>query len=251
MHRKQTDSLLYQLKLNEDRPTIPGDHDQPEPGLTPDTAPSYSHGDIIHTAPEFALADADVLAAERGDVIAGTSLWRDAWRRLLKNRLAVFGMVVVVIITLASLSGPFVIRKLTGISPDEIPSDVTRLRSTPPFRNPDGSFAWVHPMGTDNQGRDLLARVLQGGQISLMVGIIATFVSLLIGVSYGAIAGYLGGRIDNLMMRAVDVLYSLPYIIIVIVLLSMFRSQTARGQLILLFIALGPVSWLHMSRMLG
>src|SRR6185295_4349572 len=217
--------------MNEDEPKIPGDHDEPEPGLTPDPAWSYSEGDLIHTAPEFVLADADVLAAERGNVIKGTSLWRDAWRRLLKNRLAVFGMVVVVIITVASLSGPFVINKLTGISPDEIPSDVTRLRSTPPFRNPDGSFAWVHPMGTDNQGRDLLARVLQGGQISLMVGIIATLVSLIIGISYGAIAGYVGGSIDSLMMRLVDVLYALPYIILVIVLLAMFRSQTPRGQI--------------------
>jgi oligopeptide transport system permease protein len=73
-------------------------------------------------------------------------------------------------------------------------------------------------------------------------------VSLIIGVSYGAIAGYLGGRIDNLMMRLVDVLYSLPYIIIVIVLLAMFRSQTARGQVVLLFVALGSVSWLTMAR---
>lgn len=236
------------MEMSEDRPRIPGDHDQPEPGLTPDPALSYREGDIIHTAPEFALADADVLAAERGDVIAGTSLWRDAWRRLLKNRLAVFGMIVVLLITTASVLGPFVIRKLTGITPDLIPAGASHLRSTPPLRTSDGSFSWLHPMGTDNQGRDLLARVLQGGQISLMVGIIATLVSLLIGVSYGATAGYLGGRIDNLMMRAVDVLYSLPYIIIVIVLLSVFKSQTARGQVILLFIALGSVSWLTMAR---
>ncbi|HEV2826365.1 MAG TPA: ABC transporter permease [Pyrinomonadaceae bacterium] len=234
--------------MNDDRPTIPGDQDQPEPGLTPDPAPSYRHGDVIHTAPEYAVADADVLAVERGDTIAGTSLWRDAWRRLLRNRLAVFGMIVVAIVTLASLLGPFIIQKTTGITPDYIPSDVARLRSVPPLTGIDGAFAWTHPMGTDNQGRDLLARVLQGGQISLMVGIISTLVSLLIGVSYGATAGYLGGRVDNLMMRAVDVLYSLPYIIIVIVLLAVFRSQTARGQVILLFIALGSVSWLTMAR---
>ena len=103
-------------------------------------------------------------------------------------------------------------------------------------------------MGTDKQGRDLLALTLQGGQISQTVGIISTLMSLIIGVSYGAIAGYLGGRIDNLMMRLVDVLYALPYIILVIVLLAMFKSQTARGQLILLFVALGAVSWLTMAR---
>ena len=103
-------------------------------------------------------------------------------------------------------------------------------------------------MGTDRQGRDLLALTLQGGQISLMVGIIATLVSLVIGVSYGAISGYLGGRVDSLMMRLVDVLYAIPYLILVIVLLSMFKSQTARGQVLLLFVALGTVSWLTMAR---
>ena len=118
----------------------------------------------------------------------------------------------------------------------------------PPFTGPNGEFTWTHPMGTDISGRDQFARVLQGGQISLFVGILSTLVSLLIGVTYGAVAGYLGGRVDNVMMRIVDVLYSLPYVIVVIVLLSMFRSQTPRGQLILLFIALGSVSWLTMAR---
>src|ERR1700741_3094133 len=103
-------------------------------------------------------------------------------------------------------------------------------------------------MGTDNSGRDQFARVLQGGQISLFVGILSTLVSLLIGVTFGALSGYVGGRVDNLIMRMVDVLYSLPSVIVVIVLLSMFRSQTPRGQLTLLFIALGSVSWLTMAR---
>jgi len=180
--------------------------------------------------------------------VRASSLWRDAWRCLLRNKLAVFGMVVVGVVTLASLLGPYTIKRTTGLTPDYIPTEVSLLKSFPPFTSSDGSFSWTHPMGTDNQGRDLLARVLQGGQISLMVGIISTLVSLVIGVSYGAIAGYVGGRTDNIMMRVVDVLYSLPYIIIVIVLLSMFRSQTARGQLILLFVALGSVSWLTMAR---
>jgi len=234
--------------MNEDRPIVPGDHDKPEPGLTPDPSPSYREGDVIHTAPEFAIADADVLAPERGDVIGGTSLWRDAWRRLLKNKLAVFGMIVVTLVAIASIVGPAIIKGTTGYAPDTIPSDAKLIKSYPPFKAPDGSFSWLHPLGTDNQGRDMLARVLQGGQISLMVGIIATLVSLLIGVAYGAVAGYLGGRIDNLMMRFVDILYSLPYIILVIVLLAMFRRNTPMGQLVLLFIALGSVSWLTMAR---
>jgi oligopeptide transport system permease protein len=234
--------------MNEEQPIIPGDHDKPEPGLTPDPSSDYREGDVIHTAPEFAVADSDVLAPERSDIIEGMSLWRDAWRRLLRNRLAVFGLIVVAVVAIASLVGPYIIQKLTGHPPDYIPPDAALIKSFPPFTAPDGSLSWTHPMGTDKQGRDLLALVLQGGQISLMVGVISTLMSLLIGVSYGAIAGYLGGRIDNIMMRLVDVLYAVPYIVLVIVLLSMFKSQTARGQLILLFVALGAVSWLTMAR---
>jgi oligopeptide transport system permease protein len=234
--------------MNDDQPIVPGDHYPPEPGLTTDPAPSYRAGDVIHTAPEFAVADADVLAPERGDEVQGSSLWKDAWRRLLRNKLAVFGLIVVVVVTAASLLGPYIIQKLTGHAPDFIPNDAALIKSIPPFTGADGSFSWAHPMGTDKQGRDLLALVLQGGQISLMVGIISTLMSLIIGVSYGAIAGYLGGRVDNLMMRLVDVLYAVPYIVLVIVLLSVFKSQTARGQLTLLFVALGAVSWLTMAR---
>ena len=103
-------------------------------------------------------------------------------------------------------------------------------------------------MGTDTFGRDILARVLLGGRISLMVGIISTFVSLIIGITYGATAGFFGGRVDNIMMRIVDVIYAIPYMMIVIVLLAMFGGQTALGQLFLLFFALGAVSWLTMAR---
>jgi len=213
------------------------------------TEKQTDHEDLIHIGPEMAVAEADVHPDEAGTFVRGTSLWRDAWRRLLRNKLAVFGLVVVIVVTIASIIGPTVIQHTSGFAPDFIPANNPKLtRSMPPFKGPDNEFSWLHPMGTDNAGRDQLARVLQGGQISLFVGILSTLISLLIGVSYGAIAGYAGGRVDNLMMRIVDVLYSLPYIIVVIVLLSMFRSQTPRGQLTLLFIALGSVSWLTMAR---
>jgi oligopeptide transport system permease protein len=194
------------------------------------------------------LKEADLHEFEAAELIAGSSLWRDAWRRLLKNRLAVFGMVVVIAVTVASLVGPSVIKRLTGQAYDVIPKDARMNKSFPPFRSPEGGFSWSHPMGTDNAGRDIFARVLSGGQISLMVALIATLVSLLIGVSYGATAGYLGGRIDDLMMRVVDVLYSLPYVIIVIVLLALLPAKTPTGQLAQLFLALGAVSWLTMAR---
>lgn len=199
--------------------------------------------------------------AENVETIKGTSLGRDAWRRLLKNKLAVFGLVVMVLMVIAVTLGPLIIRLTTGLTADYIPSDVGNgelVNSFPPSAR--------HPMGTDEAGRDLLARVLQGGRISLMVGVISTFVSLIVGVSYGAIAGYLGGRIDNIMMRIVDIIYAIPYILIVIVLLSVFGGPNTPGwitslaetfggagnqglaQIFLLFFALGLVSWLTMAR---
>jgi oligopeptide transport system permease protein len=182
------------------------------------------------------------------EAVVGTSLWKDAWRRLRRNRLAIFGMVVVSIVIAASAIGPPIIQRFTGYTYDYIPSDSRLIRSFPPFRAPDGSFSWTHPMGTDIAGRDILARVLLGGRISLMVGIISTMVSLIIGVAFGATAGYLGGRVDELMMRIVDVLYAIPYMMVVIVLLAFFGGQSPLGQLFLLFVALGAVSWLTMAR---
>lgn len=224
-------------------------------------------GDITRPTAEMAVAEADVRTAEAGiqEPIAGTSLWKDAWRRLLKNKLAVFGMIVVAIIAFISIVGPFIIERTTGFSYDTIPTDMELTRAMPPFRDVNGNFSALHPMGTDTSGRDVLARVLIGGRISLMVGIISTLVSLLIGITYGATSGYLGGRVDNIMMRIVDVLYSLPYMMIVIVLLaffsgdsfikrfflnilSLFGGQQEHAQLFLLFFALGAVSWLTMAR---
>jgi oligopeptide transport system permease protein len=227
--------------LNQDPDLTEKIEESSTPERTPVDAP------VIQIGPEFAVAE-DVHSVVTGEVVAGTSLWRDAWRRLLKNRIAVFGMVVVIVMALASLTGPSAIKYATGYTYDFIPKESSLNKSFPPFRGPDGQFSWTHPMGTDIAGRDILARVLSGGQISLMVALIATLVSLLIGVSYGAIAGYLGGRIDDVMMRIVDVLYSLPYVIIVIVLLALLPAKTPTGQLAELFIALGAVSWLTMAR---
>jgi oligopeptide transport system permease protein len=189
-------------------------------------------------------------------VVKGASLWRDAWKRLLKNKLAVFGLVVISLIAIAVIVGPFIMQRAAGITPDGMPASGDLFKSSPP--------SWRNWMGTDDAGRDIFARVLQGGRISLMVGIISTIVSLLVGVSYGAIAGYMGGRIDNLMMRIVDILYSIPYILIVIVLLSVFGGPNTPewiqsmankfgggqglSQIFLLFFALGLVSWLTMAR---
>ena len=194
--------------------------------------------------------------SENVEAVKGASLWRDAWKRLLNNKLAVFGLIVLCIMTIAVIIGPAIIKWMTGFDYDDIPQDGNFIKSFPPSAQ--------HPMGTDDSGRDILARVLQGGRISLMVGIISTIVSLIVGVSYGATAGYLGGKVDNFMMRAVDIIYAIPYILLVIVLLSAFGGENAPAwiqsisnalgsgqglsQIILLFFALGLVSWLTMAR---
>ena len=164
--------------------------------------------------------DPELRLEASAEAVSGTSLWADAWKRLLKNKLAVFGMVVLAVMVVLVSIGPIILRWLTGITPDYIPSDGNLIKSFPP--------SLQHPMGTDEQGRDILARVLQGGRISLAVGVISTIVSLAVGVSYGAIAGYLGGKIDNVMMRIVDIIYAIPYILIVIVLLSVFGGPNTQ-----------------------
>ncbi|HVF41769.1 MAG TPA: ABC transporter permease [Pyrinomonadaceae bacterium] len=248
----------------ETTPTVPTEEgrgprsqwDAGAPALTPEGTPRGEpararRGDEIHAFPETAVGEGDVRGAaadESGEPARGTSLWRDAWRRLLKNKLAVFGMVVVCAIVVGVIIGPGIIRVTTGNTYDSIPRDSAFVRSFPPFSTPEGDFSWTHPMGTDSAGRDMLARVLQGGRISLMVGVISTFVSLIIGITWGATAGYLGGKVDDVMMRIVDVLYAIPYMMIVIVLLAFFGGQTPLKQIFLLFAALGAVSWLTMAR---
>lgn len=161
--------------------------------------------------------------------VKGRSLWDDALRRLLRNWAAVSGMVVLAVLVLVAIIGPH----LVPFSYDQInKNDVW----APPLTA-------GHLLGADSLGRDLLARLLMGLRVSLAIGLVATLVSLAIGIAWGAVAGYVGGVLDEVMMRVVDVLYSLPFIFFVILLMVTFGSN-----IILIFIAIGAVEWLTMSR---
>jgi oligopeptide transport system permease protein len=159
---------------------------------------------------------------------SSSSLWLDAWRRLLRNRLAAAGGLMLILLAFACLFGPL-------LSPYGYADQNLDNTFAPP-----GAGHWL---GTDQLGRDLLVRVLYGGRISLGVGLCATFVALTIGVIYGAVAGYIGGRTDAVMMRLVDILYALPFTIFVILLMVFFGRN-----IVLLFVAIGAVEWLTMAR---
>jgi oligopeptide transport system permease protein len=162
--------------------------------------------------------------------VKGRSLWDDARTRLLRNKAAVFGLILLGVLVVLAFLGPLLwVHDSSFIYRD-------RVQIGPTFEN-------LHLFGTDAQGRDLVARVLVGLRMSLMVGVVATMVSLAIGVIWGATAGFVGGRVDQLMMRIVDVLYSLPFIFFVIILMVVFGRN-----IILIFVAIGAVEWLTMAR---
>jgi oligopeptide transport system permease protein len=172
--------------------------------------------------------------------LRGRSLWIDARRRLRGNKAAMIGMAVLALVTLAAILAPLLSPYpyyatdygLISCAPDWWPGSTAACRA--------GGQHWF---GTDAVGRDLFVRVLFGARVSLAVGLVATFVSLVLGVGYGAIAGFVGRRSDELMMRVVDVLYSLPYIFLVIVLMVIFNRN-----FYLMFVAIGAVEWLTMAR---
>lgn len=164
----------------------------------------------------------------------GSSVGEAAWRRLKKNRLAIFGAVVLVSISVAC----FLVPPLLGLDPA---STDPAQRHLPPSAE--------HWLGTDSLGRDYAARVLIGGQTSLLVGLSATLASVLVGVMFGAVAGYFSGRTDEVMMRFVDFFYGVPYMFLVILIMLMF-SETARGDPLPVFLALGLVQWLTMARVI-
>ncbi len=167
----------------------------------------------------------DIAQAEQG-----TSLWKDAWLRLRKNHLAVFGLVTLVLFIVIALLTPW-------IAPYSYQAQNLELGASPPSA--------AHWLGTDIFGRDLMTQIMYGGRISLAVGFVATTVALLIGVTWGAIAGYVGGRTDAVMMRLVDILYALPFMIFIVLLTVVFGRN-----MLLLFLAIGAVEWLTMARIM-
>src|SRR5581483_7129607 len=192
------------------------------------------------------LPSADLAA---GQLEQGHSLWSDAWHRLRKNKPAVFGGVVLIALALLCFLGPLFSQSYEIQNLD--------LGAAPPSAQ--------HWLGTDTLGRDLFARILFGGRISLLVGLVASVVALIIGVTYGAVAGYLGGKVDTVMMRIVDIMYALPFTIFVILLMVFLKDPMQKvdawlsqyrwlsfgqgmGKILLLFAAIGAVEWLTMAR---
>jgi len=173
---------------------------------------------------------AEELKAAEGLAPESRSLTRDAMRRLLRNKAAAISLVVLALLILAALIAPALI-------PFGYEDPDWAAFRTPP------DFASGHYFGTDQNGRDLLARTLYGTRVSLAVALVATLVSVIIGVLYGAVSGYFGGKLDSIMMRFVDIMYALPYILFVILLMVIFGRNVY-----LLFAAIGALEWLTMAR---
>jgi len=172
----------------------------------------------------------NIKAIEISKTLKGRSLWVDARRRLFLNKAAVISLFTLIIISIVSVFGPFFLQYNFS------DTDWGSIYQPP-------SFETGHYLGTDGNGRDLLVRILHGGRLSLSIGLIATFVSVFIGVFYGTIAGFFGGKLDIFMMRIVEILYAMPYLIFVIILMVVFGRN-----IYFLFIAIGAVEWLTMAR---
>lgn len=162
--------------------------------------------------------------------VKGRSLWQDAAHRFFKNKAAVISLIIIFVITLFVIFAPY----LSQFAYDD--TDWGMMTSSPDFLS-------GHYFGTDSSGRDLLVRIAIGGRISLMVGLAGAVIAVLVGTLYGATAGYLGGKIDALLMRILEILYSFPFMFFVILLVTFFGQN-----IFLIFIAIGMVSWLDMAR---
>ena len=180
-----------------------------------------------------AVVTSEHLTLEDEELEKGRSLWQDAWSRLINNKAAMIGLVILTIIIILAAAAPW-------IAPYSYEAQDLQMGPV----SPNGA----HWFGTDIFGRDLFTRVLYGGRISLMVGFVATFVSLAVGVLWGTVAGFAGGRVDSIMMRIVDILYSIPFILLVILLMVVVNTRDNSVNLMLLFFSIGAVEWLTMAR---
>lgn len=197
----------------------------------------------------------------------GDSLWGEAFRRLLRNKAAVVGGSIILVIVLVSILAPIIAVKSFEV---QVPADNNKVPGWVPAifttMKPYAKYSGQYPLGADDLGRDLFSRIVYGSRISLTVAFIGPFVSLIIGVIFGSIAGYLGGRVDNWMMRVVDVLYAFPQILFIILLMAFFRSTLAKpapgtfgatisqldaasGGVLFIFMGLGLTAWETMARL--
>ena len=174
----------------------------------------------------FLPLEREILQVQKKEETLG--YWQDAWIRLKKNKMALLGLIIIVCLIVVAIFGPI----FSSHTYDE--QNLMMTNSSP---------SWEHWFGTDNLGRDIFIRVLYGARISLAIGIVASLLNLSIGVIYGGIAGFCGGKIDRIMMNIVDILYSVPTLLYVILLMVILKPG-----LINIFIALGIGYWLQMAR---
>ena len=227
-----------------------------------------------------------VIEAQEQQVITGTeqvaslktveqsrSPWVDAWFRLRRNRAAIVGLLVILayilIAIFASHIAPYGYETQNVLAMNSAPEWITKVFPAMKPIGDEGGYVRVnsdHLLGTDNLGRDLLSRIIYGARISLSVAFVGPLISLLVGTTYGMIAGYTGGRVDNLMMRFVDIMYAFPTLLLVILLMALFRARfgeedqgtlvyrlnkldTAFGGMLFIFIGIGLTSWMDTARL--
>ena len=211
--------------------------------------------DLVLESPSLATAADETLAQPRlGDLTMTKkprSLWSDAWRRFRKNKVALIGLAYLIFLVFVAIFAP-VLATQNPVKSDVATAGTLRQAAWISDPNPLRTGDWAYPLGTDSIGRDVWSRLVYGTRVSLIVGFIPMIVILAIGVPFGLVAGYMGGRVDNLMMRITDIVYAFPALLLAIIMQISFGS-TAFGQLfnglVLLFVSLSIVNWTGVARL--